>query len=120
MDQLTAVVTDEEEDVQVQVQDPVVNGADDQETGCRDALELIREAVEQRRSEAGVVVEDRGPVGEVEVGGDDEPAPDGAVGQQGEEELGLVGVKLDEPQLIKDEKVDPVDLGGKAGEGCST
>jgi hypothetical protein len=39
MDQLTAVVTDQEEDVQ----DPVVNGLDDQEIGCPDALELIRE-----------------------------------------------------------------------------
>jgi hypothetical protein len=39
MDQLTAVVTDEEEDVQ----DPVVNGAEDQEIGCPDTLELIRE-----------------------------------------------------------------------------
>jgi hypothetical protein len=39
MDQLTAVVSDEEEDVQ----DSVVNGADDQEIGCPDALELIRE-----------------------------------------------------------------------------
>jgi hypothetical protein len=39
VDQLTAVVADEEEDVQ----DPVVNGADDQEIGCPDALELIRE-----------------------------------------------------------------------------
>jgi hypothetical protein len=38
MDQLTAVVTDEED-----VQDPVVRGAHDQEIGCPDALELIRE-----------------------------------------------------------------------------
>jgi hypothetical protein len=42
MDQLTAVVTDEEEDVQVQ--DPVVNGADDQEIDCPDALNSFREA----------------------------------------------------------------------------
>jgi hypothetical protein len=41
MDQLTAVVTDEEEDVQVQ--DHVVNGADHQEIGCPDTPELIRE-----------------------------------------------------------------------------
>jgi hypothetical protein len=39
VDQLTAVVADEEEDVQ----DPVVNGVGDQEIGCPDALELIRE-----------------------------------------------------------------------------
>jgi hypothetical protein len=39
VDQLTAVVADEEEDVQ----DPVDNGADDQEIGCPDALELILE-----------------------------------------------------------------------------
>jgi hypothetical protein len=39
MDQLTAVVADEEEDVQ----DPVVHGVGDQEIGCPDVLELIRE-----------------------------------------------------------------------------
>src|ERR1700682_5453245 len=38
-DQLTALVADEEEDTQ----DPVVNGVDDQQIGCPDALELIRQ-----------------------------------------------------------------------------
>src|SRR5450759_540836 len=43
MDQLTAVVTDEEEDVQ----DPVVNGADDQEIDCPDALNSFERQVLQ-------------------------------------------------------------------------
>ena len=45
MDQLTAVVTDEEEDVHVQ--DPVVNGADDQEIDCPDALNSFERQVLQ-------------------------------------------------------------------------
>ena len=38
-------------------------------------LAAVGDPVKQRRGEPGVVVEDGGPVGEVEVGGDDEPAP---------------------------------------------
>src|ERR1700682_6007091 len=39
VDQFTALVADEEEDIQ----DPAVNGLDDQQIGCPDTLELIRE-----------------------------------------------------------------------------
>jgi hypothetical protein len=39
VDRLTALVADEEEDVQ----DPVVNGVDDEQISCPDALDLIRE-----------------------------------------------------------------------------
>jgi hypothetical protein len=51
MDQLTAVVTDEEEDVQ----DPVVNGADDQEIDCPDALNSFERQVLQLWLPARVV-----------------------------------------------------------------
>src|SRR5919199_3334554 len=73
-------------------------------------MAAMGETVEQRRDQASVVVEDAGPVRELEVGSDRECAPGVAMGEQDEEQLGLVSVQLDKAQFVQDEKVEAVEL----------
>ena len=70
----------------------------------------MREAIEQGGHQTSVVVEHAGPVGELQVAGDDQGAACVPMGEQDEEQLGLVGVETDEAQLIAYQQIDAIEL----------
>ena len=74
------------------------------------------EPVEECSGHAGIVVEDRWPVTELQVAREDKGSPRVAVGQEDEEELGLVSVETNKPEFIADEEVDAVELGFEPGQ----
>ena len=71
----------------------------------------MSEAVQQRGDQASIVVEYAGPLSELQVGSEAQPASGVPVGQQDEEELGLVGIEAEEPELIAYQEVESVQLG---------
>lgn len=62
-------------------------------------MTAVGEAVEQGRNQTSVLIEDTGPVRELQVGGDCERTARVAMGEQDEQQLSLVGAQLDKAQL---------------------
>ena len=58
-------------------------------------MTALGEAVEQGGNQTSVVIEDTGPVRELQVGGDFERTARVAMGEQDEQQLSLVGAQLD-------------------------
>src|ERR1035437_306980 len=56
------------------------------------------------------VLENPSPVTKLQIRSDNEAASGVPVGQQDEEQLGLVGIEADEAQLVADQKVEAVQL----------
>ena len=80
---------------------------------------VMRESIEQGGGELLVAAEDLDPLGEGEVGGDDDAAPFVALGEQVEEQLTARAIEGNEAELVEHEKVDVSEASLKPSELAS-
>ena len=76
----------------------------------------VREPIEERRGEPLVAREDGRPVGELEVARDDQGPPGIAVGEEREQQLGLVAGQADKAELVADQQIEPIERGLQTGQ----
>jgi len=77
---------------------------------------VVRQAIEQRGGELLVTAEDLDPLGEGEVGGDDDASSLVTLGEQIEEQLAAGAVEGDEAKLVEHEKIDLLESSLQASE----
>src|SRR5688572_25794327 len=87
-----------------------------------DSVAAVTETAEQGLDE-GLVAEEVGPLGIVEVGGDDGGALRVAFLHQFEEDVGLLGAEVEIAHLVDNQEVDASEVveqlaRGAVGEGC--